>query len=243
MSTAGSHKDLELKEHGSEADLENKETSLMKSEMESDDPEVQAKAIAKRMSLIVDTALDRLKPFLEMMVESVERAERKKQNEQEVDEQELVDQVKPLLERSTTILQECYGAIKALDPDGKIANNAQNRAKNSEASAEEQHLAQGLATLAGDVTKTIERIKEFIKDMPHAKNQLGPLLDLFGEPLFQILSAVGLLLNGVLGLVAGILDGLGLGGIIRGLLNGLGLSKLLKGLGLGTWLEEKPKKS
>jgi hypothetical protein len=202
MSTAGSHKDLELKEHSSEADLENKETSLMKSEMESDDPEVQAKAIAKRMSLIVDTALDRLKPFLEMMVEvcislspffqyirhtntnqSVERAERKKQNEQEVDEQELVDQVKPLLERSTTILQECYGAIKALDPDGKIANNAQNRAKNSEASAEEQHLAQGLATLAGDVTKTIERIKEFIKDMPHAKNQLGPLLDLFGGKL------------------------------------------------------------
>lgn len=69
MSTAGSQKDLELKEHGSEPDLDNKETSLMKNEMESDDPEVQAKAIAKRMSQIVDTALDRLKPFLEMMVE------------------------------------------------------------------------------------------------------------------------------------------------------------------------------
>lgn len=61
------------------------------------------------------------------------------------------------------------------------------------------------------------------------------------EPLFQILSAVGLLLNGVLGLVGGILDGLGLGGLLRGLLNGLGLSKLLKGLGLGNWLEDKKK--
>lgn len=61
-----------------------------------------------------------------------------------------------------------------------------------------------MAKLAGDVTKTIERAKELIKDMPHAKNNLGPLLEMFGEPLFQILGAVGMLLNGVLSLVVNI---------------------------------------
>jgi len=75
--------------------------------------------------------------------------------------------------------------------------------------------------------------------MPHAQNQLGPLLEMFGEPLFQILGAVGMLLNGVLSLVVNILDSLGLGGIIRGLINGLGIGKLLKGVGLGKWLDPK----
>jgi hypothetical protein len=51
------------------------------------------------------------------------------------------------------------------------------------------------------VTKTIQNAKEKIRDMPHAKNALGPMLDLLGDPLFQIISAVGLLLNGVLSLL------------------------------------------
>jgi uncharacterized membrane protein YeaQ/YmgE (transglycosylase-associated protein family) len=37
--------------------------------------------------------------------------------------------------------------------------------------------------------------------MPHAKKELNPLWGLLMEPLGQILAAVGLLLNGVLGLV------------------------------------------
>ncbi len=37
--------------------------------------------------------------------------------------------------------------------------------------------------------------------MPHAKKALSPLWALLGEPLGQILAAVGLLLSGVLGLV------------------------------------------
>lgn len=121
-----------------------------------------------------------------MQIQRIDKAERT--DKEELDEEALVDAVKPLLECSTTILQETYGAIKALDPNGKIANNAQNRAKNSEASAEEQHLAQGLSTLAGEVTKTIQHAKDVIKDMPHAKNKLGPLLDLLGgEFLIQAL--------------------------------------------------------
>lgn len=53
------------------------------------------------------------------------------------------------------------------------------------------------------------------------------------EPLFQILSAVGLLLSGVLGLLSQILGGLGLGGLLDGVLGGLGIDKILEGVGLG----------
>jgi hypothetical protein len=70
--------------------------------------------------------------------------------------------------------------------------------------------------------------------MPHAKKELSPLWGLLGEPLFQILAAVGLLLNGVLGLVGRLLQGLGLGGLVNGLLDNLGLNKILDGLGLGS---------
>lgn len=56
------------------------------------------------------------------------------------------------------------------------------------------------------MTKTIQNAKDKIKDMPHAKKNLGPLLDLLGDPLFQIISAVGLLLNGVLTLVGNLVS-------------------------------------
>ena len=62
--------------------------------------------------------------------------------------------------------------------------------------------------------------------------ELNPLWGLLSEPLFQIIAAVGLLLNGVLSLVGRLLDGLGLGGLVKGLLGGLGLDGLLSNLGL-----------
>jgi hypothetical protein len=52
--------------------------------------------------------------------------------------------------------------------------------------------------------------------------------------LFQILAAVGLLLNGVLGLVGKLLSGLGLGGLVDNILGGLGINKILGSLGLGS---------
>lgn len=137
-------------------------------------------------------------------IKHVDKARRTEKDD--LDEEALVENLRPLIEKGTAILQETYGAIKAVDPDDKIAHAAQHRAKVSEATPEEQHLAQGLATLAGDVTKVIEDAKDLIKDMPHAQNQLGPLLEMFGEPLFQILGAVGMLLNGVLSLVVNIVS-------------------------------------
>lgn len=79
--------------------------------------------------------------------------------------------------------------------------------------------------------------------MPHAKKELNPLWGLLGEPLFQIIAAVGLLLSGVLGIVGRLLHGLGLGGILDGLLGSLGLNKVLDSLGLGAILGGGKKKS
>lgn len=86
--------------------------------------------------------------------------------------------------------------------------------------------------LTETVTRTIDNGRNMISDMPHAKKELNPLWGLLSEPLFQIIAAVGLLLNGVLSLVGRLLDGLGLGGLVKGLLGGLGLDGLLSNLGL-----------
>lgn len=145
--------------------------------------------------------------------------------------------VKPMIEEGGRILQECNGAIRGLDPDGRIAANAKARAANREATPEEYALADSLKELTTTVVKTIDNAKKRIADMPHAKKGLNPLWGLLAEPLFQIVAAVGLLLAGVLGLVGKLLNGLGLGGLVNGILGGLGIDKLLGGLGLGSITE------
>jgi hypothetical protein len=117
-----------------------------------------------------------------------------------------VKQVRPLIEQATNILTETHGAIKALDPDGTITNNATRKMQDHEATKEEQHLAESLGLLTGDVTKAVEHAKDKIRNMPNVKKDLGPLLDMLCDPLFQIVSGVGLLLNGVLTLLGNIVS-------------------------------------
>lgn len=175
-----------------------------------------------------------------MMKQHLDKAKHDKEKDC-LDEKALVQALRPLIEEATNTLRETHGAIKALDPDGTIANNASRKSQDHNASKEEQHLAESLGKLTGDITKAVEEAKDAIKDMPNAKKDLGPLLDAMTDPLFQIVSGVGLLLNGVLTLLGNILDGLGLGGVVRGILSSLGLEKVLKGLGL-TGLFPKEKK-
>ena len=174
-------------------------------------------------------------PILTQSSQHIEKADRTPRDE--LDEEQLVQDVKPLIEEGGRILQECNGAIRGLDPDGHIAANAKARAANREATPEEYRLADQLKELTSTVVKTIDNAKKRIADMPHAKKKLNPLWGLLTEPLFQILAAVGLLLAGVLGLVGRLLSGLGLGGLVNGLLGGLGIDKLLGGLGLGSITE------
>jgi len=170
-----------------------------------------------------------------MITQKIEAAERKPKDE--LDEEELVKQVKPLIEEGSKILHEANGVIRGLDPDGRIQANAKHKTATREASAEEYHLADVLKELTGTITKCIDNAKSKIEDMPHAKKELSPLWGLLTEPLFQIIAAVGLLLTGVLGLVGRLLSGLGLGGLLDGLLGTLGLTRVLEGLGVGSFVD------
>lgn len=161
----------------------------------------------------------------------MEKADRTPRDE--LDEEELVNNVKPLIEEGGRILEECNGGLRGLDPDGRIAAQAKGRAEGKEATPEEYRLADLLKEITSSVVTTIDNAKKKISDMPHAKKKLNPLWALLTEPLFQIIAAVGLLLTGVLNLVGKLLNGLGLGGLVNGLLGGLGINKLLGGLGLG----------
>ncbi|PKS12455.1 hypothetical protein jhhlp_000661 [Lomentospora prolificans] len=189
------------------------------------------KKLAKQMAACITQCLDRIKPICKMITQKIEKADRTPKDE--LDEEDLVKEVKPLIEEGHNILQEANGIIRGLDPDGRIQANAKHKSATRDASPEEFHLADVLKELTGTVTECIENAKRKIEDMPHAKKELNPLWGLLTEPLFQIIAAVGLLLNGVLELVGRLLNGLGLGGLVNNILGGLGLTNVLKGLGIG----------
>ncbi|KAK8229700.1 hypothetical protein HDK77DRAFT_383006 [Phyllosticta capitalensis] len=191
--------------------------------------------LADKMANICQQTLERVQPVCKQITEYIEAADKTPRDE--LDEEQLVENVKPLIEEAGRILQECNGALRGLDPDGRIAAQAKGRAGTREATPEEYRLADCLKELTQTVVTCIDNAKKKIADMPHAKKKLNPLWALLTEPLFQIIAAVGLLLSGVLGLVGRLLNGLGLGGLVNGLLGGLGINKLLNGLGLGSIAE------
>lgn len=216
--------------------------------------EEEEREIAKKIGNIINQTIDQMKPICDQItdvsfglweskmeciadqgLQKIEKADRTPR--EELDEEKLVQEVKPLIEEGSRILGECNGAIRGLDPDGHIAAQAKARAASGEATPEEHRVAEGLKELTSTIVKTIDNAKKRISDMPHAKKKLNPLWGLLTEPLFQIIAAVGLLLSGVLGLVGKLLNGLGLGGLVNGILGGLGVDKLLGGLGLGSIAE------
>jgi len=186
--------------------------------------------IAEKMAGICTQTLERMQPICKQIHDHMEKADATPK--EELDEEELVNNVKPLIEEGGRVLQECNGSLRGLDPDGKIAAQAKGRAGTGEATPEEFRLAETLKELTTTVVTTIDDAKKKLNNMPHAKKKLNPLWGLMTQPLFQILAAVGLLLAGVLGLVGQLLNGLGLGGLVNGLMGGLGINKLLESFGL-----------
>ncbi|KXJ84925.1 hypothetical protein Micbo1qcDRAFT_210345 [Microdochium bolleyi] len=169
----------------------------------------QDRQIAARIADCLTHSLDRIKPILKMITSRIEAEEAKPEDER--DEEGLVKEVRPLIEEGGKILTEANGVIRGLDPDGRIAANAQHKTASREATPEEYRLADVLKELTGQVTETIENAKKKLEGMPRAKKEINPLWGLLAEPLFQIIAGVGLLLSGVLGLV---LSSLGLGDIV-----------------------------
>ncbi|CAD6440126.1 4cee9b08-9f60-43d2-84df-5730f086390b [Sclerotinia trifoliorum] len=220
--------ELEVEVEEPEPELEPQETEEEKKKRE--EAELDQK-ICKQMIYCVEDALDKIKPILKMITSHIDKAERTPKDE--LDEEDLVNKVKPLIEEGGRILSEANASIRALDPGGRLQSQAKAKTAAHEATPEEYHLADCIKELTGVVTETIENAKRKIEGMPHAKKEINPLWSLLSEPLAQILAAVGLLLSGVLGIVGKLLSGLGLGGLLDNLLGGLGLKNLLNGLGLG----------
>ncbi|KAH0490920.1 hypothetical protein TgHK011_002366 [Trichoderma gracile] len=201
-------------------------------EMKKKEEAERDRQLAQKLAVCIEQSLDKVRPICKMITDKINTAERTPK--EELDEEQLVREVKPLIEEGGKILTETNGTIRGLDPDGRIQRNAKHKAGTKEASPEEYHLADVLKELTGTITQTIDNAKSKIEGMPHAKKELNPLWGLLAEPLFQIIAAVGLLLNGVLGLVGKLLSGLGLGGLVDNLLGTLGLNKVLDSLGLGS---------
>ncbi|TEB38376.1 hypothetical protein FA13DRAFT_1809617 [Coprinellus micaceus] len=205
-----------------------------------DEKEVDAK-LAERLSVMIEEANERVVPLRQdgppgsspqpFRIEHFEAQKAEDRNEEQ-----LIKEVRPLLEQAEKILNETYGAIRGADPDKRLTNQAKRNMADHKASPEEQRLAQALKIMIEEVQGTIEWAKGKLDSYPKAKKDLGPLLDALGQPLTQIVGGVGLLLAGVLNLVGNLLAGLGLDGLLKGIFAATGLSQIYKGLGLDKML-------
>jgi hypothetical protein len=64
--------------------------------------------------------------------------------EEDRDEDELVKNVKPLLEQAEKILNETNGAVRGADPDNRLSNKATRNMRDHKATPDEQRLAEAL---------------------------------------------------------------------------------------------------
>jgi len=192
--------------------------------------EEERKKVMRRMAQIVDKGLDKVKPLLDMIDQTIDEAEKKKENS-ELDEDAFVSKMKPLIENAHGVMTSTLDQIKALDPDNKFERLAKRHVEDAQATADEKLVIDGCQELSTRVQATIDKGRKAIEGMPKAKKELGPLFSLLSEPLLQILGAVGLLVAGVLNLLANILNALGLGGALTQVIQGLRIDKLLSTMG------------
>jgi hypothetical protein len=132
-----------------------------------DDQKKQDAELANRLSALIEDANERVVPLTKMIrkvcihaivlhpsgladpipfVQHIENMDARK--EEDRNEQELVDAVKPLLIQAEKILNETQGAVKGADPEGKISNRAKRHVDAHSATPEEQRLAQALKVVS-----------------------------------------------------------------------------------------------
>ncbi|KAJ3722600.1 hypothetical protein C8R42DRAFT_696077 [Lentinula raphanica] len=188
--------------------------------------------IAERLSRLIEDANSRVVPLTRMIRKHIEAMEARPEDER--NEDELVQQVRPLLQQAEKIMNECQGMMKE--------RRAKRHQEAHTATPEEQRLAEALKVMIEEVGGTIEWARDKLDSFPKAKRDLGPLLDALGQPLTQIVAGVGMLLADVLNLVNNLLSGLGLNSLLTGILGATGLDKIFIGLGLGNMFPNANKK-
>ncbi|KAH6916605.1 hypothetical protein BKA70DRAFT_1215104 [Coprinopsis sp. MPI-PUGE-AT-0042] len=177
-----------------------------------EDQEADAK-LAERLSVMIESANERVVPLVKMVRQKIEAFENKSPDDRS--EEQLVKEVRPLLEQAEKSLTRTNGAIRGADPDHRLTSKAK------------RSFAEHTQLLKSSVSH--RRLK-------WRRKIWVPLLDALGQPLTQIVGGVGLLLAGVLNLVGNLLSGLGLDGLLKGIFAATGLSQIYKGLGLDKWL-------
>lgn len=206
----------------------NAKTGLPFAQTTSRDPERLAKDknIANSVSNEIESAKDQIRPILEQVNNFIAEEDRKDPKER--NEDELVKKCSPLISQAGDILQKCNSNVRGLDPSGQL----RMRAQGEDALPEERRAASLLNELTGDTVRQINDAKAKLQNMPKAEKKMSGLWKMVGMPLVQIIAAVAMLVTGVLGLVAQLLNTVGLGQLIGGILGKVGLNKLLKGIGL-----------
>lgn len=111
------------------------------------------KKLAATLAASIESSLEKMRPILKMITDKVDTAE--KTSKEDLDEEQLVKEVKPLIEEGGKILTETNGVIRGMDPDGRIQRNAKHKSKTKDASPEEHHLAEVLQEVS---SSTIYRI-------------------------------------------------------------------------------------
>ncbi|KAJ7922494.1 hypothetical protein B0H13DRAFT_1982800 [Mycena leptocephala] len=166
--------------------------------------------LAERLSIIIEDANSKCTPS---------------RKEEDRDEDELIKNVKPLLEQAEKILNETNGA-------------ATRNMRDHKATPDEQRLAEALKVMVEEVGGTIQWARDKLDAYPKAKRDLGPLLEAVSRGTFDPnRRGVMLLLAGVLNLVDRLLSALGLDSLLKGIIAATGLDKIYRGLGLEKWLK------
>jgi hypothetical protein len=98
--------------------------------------------LAGQLGACIEQSLDKIRPICKLITDKIDSAERTPK--EELDEEALVREVKPLIEEGGKILSETSGIIRGLDPGGRIQRQAKQRSGTREASPEEHHLAEQL---------------------------------------------------------------------------------------------------
>lgn len=160
--------------------------------------------------------------------------------EEDRDEDELIKQVKPLLEQADKTLNETKGAVNGADPEKRLTNRAKRNMQDHVATPSEQRLAEALkvassiafspvqalfehAHICFQLVETVEGTVKWAKDKldnyPKAKRDLGPLLDALSRTSMLIWNLVSFTDRG-LEPITQIVGGVAL--LVAGVLNLLG---------------------
>lgn len=80
------------------------------------------------------------------------------QKEEDRDEDELIKQVKPLIEQADKLLNETNGAIRGLDENKDIMNRIKIRTLDHSATPAEQRLAEALKVVSHEHSQSCKQI-------------------------------------------------------------------------------------